>query len=154
MRGLLLAAGLTIGGCYHPEPLPPLPPQPIGRTHVPYTAIPPTLQPQPQLTPLVAARSDSFAAILRSPVARRRELRGLLADADALLATDDVRALPPIFREVEILLRPYPDIKSEVDELVNAPLLYDRVKPIERPRVKRRMEELIDLIRLQVMSAG
>jgi hypothetical protein len=153
MRGLLLATGLAIGGCYHPTLEPPLPAEPIGRTHVPYTAIPPGLQPQPKLTPFIAMNSRSFAAILRNPVERQRELRGLLADADALLATDDIHALPPIFREVEILLRPYPDIQSEVQELVNAPLLWDRVKPIERPRVKRRMEELIDLIRLQVMAA-
>src|SRR5262249_22158726 len=129
MRTLLLAAGLAIGGCYHPAPLPPLPPSPIGRTHVPYTAIPPSLQPQPSPTPLVATSSRSFAAILRNPVERQKELRGLLADADALLATDDIAALPPIFREVEILLRPYTDIQSEVQELVNAPLLWERVKP-------------------------
>jgi hypothetical protein len=69
------------------------------------------------------------------------------------LAADEIGAMPPILREVDLLLRPYPDIKAEIEELETRTLEWQRAAPIERMRIKRRMEDLIDLIRLQLFAS-
>lgn len=154
MRPLIAALTLA-AACAHPAKEPsgaPLSSE-IGQTHVPYTGEPASLAPKRQPEPLFAARGDAFTTRMRSPAERQKELRGLLADADALLAADDVAALPPILREMDLLLRPYPDIKAEMDELEKHTVEWESATSLQKLRIKHRMEDLIDLIRLQLFAA-
>ena len=160
MRALVVAAALVAACAHRQEPSgPPLSPE-IGQTHAPFTERPAALvraierqQLREEQQQLVASRGDAWTARMRAPAERQKELRGLLADADALLASDQIDALPPILREVDLLLRVYPDIKAEIDELEKNTLEWEHAAPIEKFRIKRRMEDLIDLIRLQLFAA-
>lgn len=153
MRAVIVAVALVAGCAHRQQPSGPPLAADIGETHVPYTGVPAGLAPKPAPAPLYATRGDAFSARMRSPSERQKELRGLLADADALLAADDIAALPPVLREADLLLRTYPDIKAEIDELEKHTVEWESAAPIEKMRLKHRMEDLIDLIRLQLFAA-
>jgi hypothetical protein len=144
--GLLLLAG----ACAHA----PVEMATAGVVDMPYTGKPAWMNEPPPGTQYAARESASdFAVRMRSPSERQRELRGLLADADALLAANDDAALPPLLREIAELLRPYPDITAEIDEARELAAKLPTIRPIDRLHTKHRIEDLLDLIRLQLYAA-
>ena len=156
MRALLVA--LVLAACAHAPPEPPLSRPAIGESHLPYTGSP---------WYLVAQASGRLPAGVRDrspgplPDPQLAEVRALLAAADAdVAALDDapqpetIAALAFTTDRLASLLSPLTDVTAEVDELRTLVAELPRI-PIGRlPPVRARMNELLDLIRLQLLATS
>lgn len=164
MRWLALSL-LVAAGCAHQAPPLPLEPSP-GESHAPFSGVPWYFENPPELRARAAPISPE-----RQPVAGGREtatltprerhdrLRALLAAADAEIVlvgpeqtADERQALSLTVNEIAELLAPYPDITAEANELREHVSKLSETRAIDLPRVKRRMGQLVDLIRLQLFA--
>ncbi|HEY7955317.1 MAG TPA: hypothetical protein VII38_08485 [Polyangia bacterium] len=166
MRPFVFAIAIGLCGCAHRPP--PAPSQPtIGESHRPYTGVPWYMELNRQER--AAAPAVSVPPGEREPVVggqipkgeRLDRLRALLAAADAEIVLigpnqteADQRALTLTVGEIVTLLKPYPDIAAEADELRELTAKLPATRAIELTQVKRRMGELTDLIRVQLLAGN
>jgi hypothetical protein len=165
MRMALLACALVLGGCFcrgNPvrEPEAELRPA-VGSTHAPYAGKPAYLaaaRPMQQVARPQQPGADNPCA-QRSRICDDR-LRALLADVDdALLALSDpptqqeVAALKLALEDLPALMAPYTDATAEVDELMGSVPRLVESRPLGQEPLKKRMRELVDLIRVQLAAA-
>lgn len=163
----LLLGGALAAGCAHHHytkhaELAPIP----GVSNRPFTGVPWYLEPAQASVPPVRAPSWSSQ---REPVVggavphgtERDRLRALLAAADAEIVLvgesqtpDERRALALTVDEIAERLKPYPDIAAEADELRELTRALPTTRAIDLPRVKKRMGQLTDLIRLQLLAGS
>jgi hypothetical protein len=177
MRRLLLAV-LCVAGCAtHAKEIEASGPPPIVDVHDPYRGIPQYLATTaPTATEvaagekqLVAGRDETTAAQPQAvtpeqrltPAQRVEKIRANLAAVDALVAalgdnpaTKQQRlVLMAIAGELQRLLVAWPDIGAEADELVERTGQLGQGLKVQQPRLKQRIFQLTDLIRLQLMAS-
>jgi hypothetical protein len=144
---------LALIGCSHAPP-----PQrpPVGVSHRPYTGSPSYLvaQSSGRLPDVPNTRSASPLSD-----ARQAEVRALLAAADADVAAlgdqpppETIAALSLTTDRLATLLAPLTDLTAEVDELRSLIAELPRVPKVRLPQRRARMNELLDLIRLQLLA--
>jgi hypothetical protein len=144
-----------------------LPLEPVGVDWRPYNGLPYYLQSKPP--PHVDLdREPAMGIDERQPVVghrdlptgeRRARLHALLAAVDAHAYTvgdrpsiATVRALELTLAEIGELLAPYPDIEYEVVELRRLTDDIPTTPAARLPRLRARMTELTDLIRVQLVA--
>jgi hypothetical protein len=152
----IVLAALALAGCAHK--LPPM--EVVGQTHAPYTGKPAYLD--EAAPPRYAGRGwpgGQVAGPRALPAGERRErLRALLAAVDAhsvsVETLGDVRALQLTADEIVELVRPWPDLNAEADELRHIVTNLPKLPPKERDRARARMNQLTDLLRLQLLAGN
>ena len=160
----LVAATLSLGCVHAPPPVCNV----IGGEQRPYRGLPSYLQ-HPPRDPNVD-REPAIGVDERAPVVGHRalpagerlaRLHALLAAVDAhaytiadRAGTADVRALELTLDEIATLLAPYPDLEYEVDELRALTEQIPSTPAPRLPRLRARMAELTDLIRLQLVAGA
>jgi hypothetical protein len=165
MRIGLFALAVVAGGCLHrgnsvqrPEEMVELT---VGYTHAPYLGKPAYLassRPLQQVAPAPQQQQDNPCAQRSSRCDDR--LRALLAAVDGqllALATppreNELQALNLSLADLPPLLAPYTDVTAEADELISTACKLPEATAIDRDSLKKRMHELVDLIRVQLAAA-
>jgi hypothetical protein len=162
MRCVLIAI-VCLAGCAHHYQNKSVGPPPMVNVHGPYKGIPSYLTQR--------TTGTDFTVLERQPVAghdesltrsqRLERIRANLAAVDALVAAlgdatitrNQQLALVATAGELRQLLTMWPDIGSEADELVQRAGELGQGLDLQQPRIKQRMFQLTDLIRLQLLAA-
>jgi hypothetical protein len=170
MRSLFVFLPLLVGCAHHPVP------ELVVNERRPYEGIPAYLHCPPPVVaattkcpfgPLVAAREQprdfTVGGELQptppiSKAERLQRLRAVLAAVDAHVAElgdrpshEQITLLKLSVKEMRGLLEAWPDTLAEADELDRLVDELETTMPIQLPLVRRRMSQLADLIRLQVV---
>lgn len=165
-----LVAYLALGCAVTPRP-PPMPTPEVGRTSRPYAGLPFYLQAGYGRTHESKVADDRLAVAGEEGEAPERTARALpmgprLDRVRSLLAAVDTQlvALPErvdragleelalALEELDELLEPFTDITWEVRELEEIVARLPDLPPAQQVAARRRMGELTDLIRLQLLA--
>lgn len=171
MRVSLFVAALALAGCNSHEfsarsdyarDTPPPPPNAPGYSHHPYTGIPKYLAAaRPlQATTSGAPKTTADQACSVRTAACDERLRAVLAGIDGQIlalsappAAVELQALTLQLSELTPLMKPYPDMASEREELADLVAKLPAMTPMDQLVARRRLVELTDLLRVQLAAA-
>ena len=158
---------LALVGCAHHEAskpaveaMAPRQYETIGHTHVPYAGKPkylaearplrPTREPVAGTTNPCQTRSTTCDDRLRAVLA---SLEGQILALQTPPTDLELQALRLSVLQLTPLLTPYPDMMAERDELGNLIEELPTVPPVRQARIRKRMSEVTDLLRVQLAAA-